>query len=183
VVRWIPPRAGETLPRYAERLAATLAPPESCVLCGVSFAGAVALELARWIPARAWVLVSSISTPRELPPWLRAFRRLPRAGCERLLAALGGCAATMPRPLASGSTARAAKLAGAGGSWHRWAAAAVLFWEPGTELERVPVVRIHGDADRTFPVRCVRPDVVIRGGGHALTLTHAREVSEVLLGL
>jgi pimeloyl-ACP methyl ester carboxylesterase len=86
----------------------------------------------------------------------------------------------MPRRIRSRSTARLTKLAGASGSWHRWATAAVLRWQPGRELDQIPTFQIHGDADTTFPIRYLHPDIVIRGGGHVLPLTHSTELSELI---
>jgi pimeloyl-ACP methyl ester carboxylesterase len=100
---------------------------------------------------------------------------------ERVLAAVGSLAASMPRPLRSRSTVRLTKLAGSGGAWHRWATSAVLRWQPGPELDEIPTLHIHGDADMTFPLRYVRPDVVIRGGGHVLPLTHPQELAEIII--
>lgn len=44
----------------------------------------------------------------------------------------------------------------------------------------MPVARIHGDRDRILPHRLTRPDVLVRGGGHLISLTHADVVNEFL---
>ena len=190
VVPWIEPLKGESIGQYAERLAgglSALAPREHALsrsesrlfVCGVSFGGIVARELAHAISARGCVLVSSVRTPAELPPWFRVMRYSP-AGSERVLAAVGSLAASMPRHMRTRSTARLTKLAGSGGAWHRWATAAVLRWRPRPELDEIPTLHIHGDCDTTLPLRYVRPDVVIRGGGHVLPLTHAEELARLI---
>ena len=40
--------------------------------------------------------------------------------------------------------------------------------------------QIHGEADRTLPIGRTRPDVVVPGGSHALTLFNAAAVNEFL---
>ena len=45
-------------------------------------------------------------------------------------------------------------------------------WSLGEEVHH-----IHGDRDRMMPLRRVRPDHVVRGGGHLINLTHADEVN------
>jgi pimeloyl-ACP methyl ester carboxylesterase len=192
VVPWIEPRKGESIPQYAERLAETVAEfariqaagarslaTSATVVCGVSFGGIVARELAHVISARGCILVSSVRTPAELPPWFRAMRYSPIRS-ERVLSAVGSLAQSMPRQVRTRSTARLTKLAGSGGAWHRWATAAVLRWRPRPELDEIATLHIHGDADETFPLRYVRPDVVIRGGGHVLPLTHAEELAQTI---
>ncbi len=85
-----------------------------------------------------------------------------------------------PRRLRTPSTWRLLKLAGTTGAWNRWATAAVLNWSPRSEDNAIPVFQIHGDCDRTSPLRYVDADYVVRGGGHVLPLTLGREVAEKL---
>lgn len=63
-------------------------------------------------------------------------------------------------------------------SFLKWGVTAILSWRP-TPVP-VPVRNIHGSADRLIPLRLVRPDRVVAGGGHLLTLTHPREINEFL---
>src|SRR5207245_2475411 len=55
--RWVPPRPAETLNAYAARLAGLLDPGRPCYVGGVSFGGAVALEMAVHLKARACFLI------------------------------------------------------------------------------------------------------------------------------
>ena len=72
VAAWLPPERHESIRRYARRLADSLAGcPQPSYLGGVSFGGIVALELACLLPVRACFLISSITSPAEMPPWLR----------------------------------------------------------------------------------------------------------------
>lgn len=52
---------------------------------------------------------------------------------------------------------------------------------PPKEIDRIPLFQIHGDRDRTFPIRYTRADTVVCGGGHALPITHANEVAARLI--
>ena len=77
----------------------------------------------------------------------------------------------MPGRIRTGSTIRVAKLSGSSGALHRWAASAVLAWRPAGDYA-FPTLHIHGAADRTFPLRYVRPTIIIPRGRHALPLSH-----------
>ena len=102
------------------------------------------------------------------------------ARSERVLTAVGTLAESMPRRIRSRSTVRLKKFAGSGGAWYRWATSAVLRWRPRPELDEIPTLHIHGDADATLPLRYVRPDVIIRGGGHVLPLSHPQQLASIM---
>ncbi|RZJ88413.1 MAG: alpha/beta hydrolase, partial [Hymenobacter sp.] len=75
VLPWLAPlSANESLPCYAARLAQLVPPNQPCWLIGVSFGGLVAQEVGRLRPLARVVLVSSLSSPRDLPLLLRLGR-------------------------------------------------------------------------------------------------------------
>lgn len=180
VVDWIPPNPCESIASYATRLSHNFEPNEPMVVCGVSFGGIVARELAIRLNARSCVLVSSVRSPSELPPWFRVCRNVPPAIAAASMKSIGFVATHWPRKLKSASTWRLTKLAGNSGQWHRWATAAVLTWKPSSDADRIPLIHIHGDRDATFPIRYTNADKVIRGGGHVLPLTHFDQIALTL---
>ena len=153
---------------------------ELTIVSGVSFGGIVARELASSISAKACVLISSVRSPKELPPWFRMFRLLTPQTAEIGMKTIGELSSYWPRRLRTPATWRLLKLAGTSGAWHRWATAAVLNWKPCGEDNPIPVFQIHGDRDATFPIKYIDADYVVQGGGHVLPLTHGREVAEKL---
>ena len=180
VVDWIRPMKYESIRDYAARLGQSVPRDDSTIVCGVSFGGIVARELASSINAKACVLISSVRSPDELPPWFRVFQLLAPRYAEAAMNSIGIFASHWPRRLKSQATWRLMKLAGTSGEWHRWATAAVLNWRHPIENNTIPVFQIHGDRDTTFPIRYIDADSVIHGGGHILPLTHSREVAEKL---
>jgi pimeloyl-ACP methyl ester carboxylesterase len=178
IVPWVPPRSRESISEYAARLALTIDPREDLIVCGVSFGGIVAQELASQSRARACVLISSVRNGRQLPPWYRPARMLGPLIPEQALAAIGSSAASLPRRMRSQSTAQTTQLAGESGEWRCWAISSLLRWRP--PRSGGAVLQIHGDKDITFPIRYVDPDVVIEGGGHLIALTHAEEIASIV---
>lgn len=183
VVPWINPRSHEGISDYVNRLAEPISIRGDAIVCGVSFGGIIARELAPRLNARACVLISSVRDTSQFPLWMRAVRRFSRLPLEPMLNAIGTVARRYPRRIRSDATARLSKLAGESSAWHRWATAAVLRWKCSRESDSIPVVQIHGDRDTTFPIRYIDADVVIAGGGHVLPLTHAEEIVGLLAGL
>lgn len=177
VVDWIPPIGHDSIVSYAARLSRTLNIDEPNVVCGVSFGGIVARELACQVNAACCVLVSTVRSPRELPPWFRICRVIPRRLVNFTLKFSGSLASTCPGPLRSSLTWRLKKFSGKYGAWYRWATAAVLSWRPSQSIDHIPVIQIHGDRDRIFPIKYTSADVVIRGGGHSLAFTHHDEIA------
>lgn len=57
----------DTLATFAERLAHEIGPIGPCFVGGVSFGGAVALELTRHLDALGCILISSVRSFSELP--------------------------------------------------------------------------------------------------------------------
>ena len=161
IVEWIQPLPYETICAYAKRLSETIPRDDSTIVCGVSFGGIVARELAICLNAKACVLVSSVRSPQELPPWFRLYRAVPARLAEAALKAISTLAYHWPRALKTPSTWRLMKLGGTSGKWHRWATAALLNWRPSREVARIPLCQIHGDCDATFPLRYTSAVTVI----------------------
>ncbi len=181
VPTWIKPLRNESLTEYAERFAAGCCPAGEFVLGGASFGGMLALEMARFVKPRALLLIGSVRGPQELPRRVRMWRGLSPAVNFLPLPPLqwsAGSAAIARRwlPHLAGV---ARQFSQADEEVFRWSLQQLLAWKEPPRVD-CSVYQIHGDCDRVLPISCTRPDVIVRGGGHVLSLTHAREVNEFL---
>jgi pimeloyl-ACP methyl ester carboxylesterase len=177
---WIEPRPTEPLPAYAARLARLVDPRRPCLVGGASFGGLVALEMAPHLQARACVLIASVRSPAELPWWVRLFRPAAALGPTGLGWCAGGVVRTSAPSLPAGAAGPLRRLSEPRAAFLRWASWAALSWRPSQGARQARVLQIHGDADRTLPIRYTRADRVVAGGGHLLPLTHAQAVNEFL---
>ena len=177
---WIDPEPDESLVSYARRTASQIDPAGLVLVGGVSFGGIVALEMAHHLGLAECVLISSVRSPAEMPWRLRALRPLARIGPRRLGSTAGWAARWLAPSMPRATARRLGRLAVPQSDFLRWACWAVLRWQPTPEALQVRVHQIHGSADRTFPLWCTRPDQIVRGGGHLLTLTHPLEVNEFI---
>jgi len=184
VIEWIQPvAADEPLTDYAKRLAATIDMPRPFVLGGTSFGGMVALELARHLQPDAVILIGSCRSPSSLPSSYRFLRAcsdlVPDVLLERsfaaspLIASRFGVRSREHRRLFSDMLRQTPP------SFVRWATRAIFGW-PGIDELPVPIRHIHGEDDRIIPLRCVRPDVVVKRAGHMLSVTHPAEVNSFI---
>lgn len=177
IVSFIDPLPNESLVCYAARMAPRFHPDS--YIGGVSFGGILALEISRLVRPKGCILISSVQSPRQLPPWFRIGRAFGGRNCSRLLRVIGDAASLVPGRIRTSSTIRVAKLSGFNGAWQRWATSAVLDWQPDDDFG-APMLHIHGDADLTFPLRYVRPDVVVHRGRHALPISHPTETANAI---
>ena len=185
VPSWIDPQPGESLGSYAARMARAVDPGEACLIGGASFGGMVAVEMSRYLPrAPACFLIGSIRSPRELPPRIRVSRfwlKKATVGVPYLVPGVArGLRLLIPPRVAVATRSMLQQLADCDRRFFRWAALAVLGWEEPAEPPRVPVLQIHGTRDHILPCRYTRPDVLVRGAGHLLSMTHAQEVNAFL---
>lgn len=180
---WLPPEPDESLRSYAARMARASDPGCRCIVGGASFGGIVALEMAAHLQAEACVLIGSVRSPAELSWRWRILRPLTSLGPDRF-GKLAGFVGNFAAPLLGRKLSRRLlRLARPEAAFVRWATCAVLRWWPSPAAQRVRVFRIHGEADRVLPVALTRPDVIVPGGAHALTLFNADAVNAFLAGV
>jgi pimeloyl-ACP methyl ester carboxylesterase len=178
LVEYPPPQRAETLSSYAGRVAQRLVP--NSIVAGISWGGVLAQEVAPLLPAKGCIVIASVRGGHQLPPHMRLGRKLSRGTYSAVLRAAGSIAHYVPKSVKTSSTYQFSKFASSDG-WHRWAASALNTWSPSPLLEAIPVLHIHGTADRTFPIRHVDADVEIEGGKHALPISHPREVADAIM--
>ncbi len=184
---WIAPLKDESLANYARRFAVELRKTignERCFLGGASFGGFVAGEMARHLSPLGVILVGSVASPGELPPKIKAMRKLAKLSSALPFAVV--------RPLcriilnAPDSSVRPAtkhliqQAADADAEFLRWACGAVLRWEENHKPLACPVYHVHWTADRILPIRYTHPTHVLRGAGHVLSLTHGAELNGII---
>jgi pimeloyl-ACP methyl ester carboxylesterase len=181
---WLAPRSRESLADYARRFADLLRPSGPCFVGGASFGGFVALEMAPHLDALGCFLIGSARGPWEMPiriRWLRPFARTVGLLPFRLLAPSAWLARQTVGQFSHPLTRSFLRhLQEADASFLRWASRAALTWKPSPATACVRVFQIHGEYDRVLPAKRTRADVVLPGGGHLISLTHASAVNDFL---
>jgi len=179
---WIKPLKNETLQSYARRMAASIDPNEDFILGGLSFGGIIAVEIAKFTTPLKLLLFSTVADRKSLP-WY-----YPIAGLLRLDKIMP---AFHPRNSLTfmfwffGPLDRDSRevlryfISNSDSSFILWALGCISRWQ--NESIAVPCFHIHGELDRAFPLRCIaKVNYVVKGGGHLVVYTHAKEVSKVL---
>ncbi len=185
---WLPPLdQEESLQSYARRMSAAIAEPDP-ILMGASFGGIMSIEISKLIPVQKIVLVSSITSYRELPWWMRTCGRLK---LDAVLPRKGNFRKKLPlqvfHPVQNfflGAESDEAKMLAAefrdkvDTAYLKWSIHHILNWK--NEGIEVPFVQIHGSKDKLFPVSNVKPTHVVENTGHFMVFQRPAEVSRLL---
>ncbi len=178
-IPWKIPEKHETIESYAARMNQDILHPNP-VLVGLSFGGMMSIEIAKLISVEKIVLLSSVSTRHELPLYMKIVGKL---RLNRLIP-------MKPYPILEPienynlgvETKEEKKLLkeyrhNLNLQYSNWAMNEVVNWKN----EWIPpnLVHIHGTNDHIFPIRYVKTDYVIKGGGHLLPMNNADEVNEI----
>lgn len=179
-IDWIPPEKAESLPQYAMRLAAKINTAEDFALMGLSFGGMLAIEIAKEFKPAHVILISSVPTHKNLPPYfhwagaLHLHKVIPVSFIKNV--------ALMKR-LFSAETADDKKMLKAmirkiDIGFMRWALNAILTWK-NTDIP-LNLIHIQGTKDEILPMRYTKPTHLIAQGGHLMVLNRAAEINTIL---
>lgn len=177
---WKVPLGHETLEEYAALLATDIR-HERPVLVGLSFGGIMAVEISKIIPVAQVILLASIKTKIEKPFYFKLSATMglhklvparPPAFMDRFRNYHLGVSSKGQNQLITGYRRQANPR------YVKWAIDRIIHWKNETVPENL--VHIHGDKDHIFPIKYVRPDYVIKGGGHLFLMNQWKETNAVL---
>lgn len=180
-IKWLACSEDKSFAQYCTDIAAMINSSQPFALVGFSFGGIVAVELSKMLSPAKLIIISSVSTRKELPLYLRLF------GFLKLYSIL---------PVRSLNKASAITnwfnnvqneadkslinqiIKESDPHFIKWAMDKILNWHNTTKPGNL--YHVHGKNDRLFPCSNVKADKVINGGGHFMVLTHADEINAIL---
>ncbi len=178
-VDWIKPLPNESLKNYALRLRRQI-PDAYPTIIGVSFGGMLATEMAKSDQSVNAIIIASNKSSDEFPFYLRIgkyfplYKWLPSTLIRisyRFKWLFGVHDKRHTQLLAS-------ILADVDPHFLKWAIGAILNWKAKTIPPNVK--HIHGTRDKLLPLRYVKPDYLIEGGTHLMSINNPKEVSSLL---
>ncbi|MBK7764590.1 MAG: alpha/beta hydrolase [Bacteroidetes bacterium] len=180
-IDWIEPLAKESIQAYANRLSDDIDFKKPFVLCGLSFGGIMAIEIAKQYPCKKVILISSISHRDELPKYYRLLGKLKihQTPFLRLLKTKNAYVHHL-----FGVNAKRLKIyldemiQKTTLTYLRWSLDNILSWQQKSKPDFV--FHIHGDADKLFPIKNCNADKIVNKGGHFMVITHAKLISEII---
>ncbi len=180
VIRWLMPEKDESLQNYAERMRAGIT-KDNPILMGLSFGGMLCTEIAKQIPVRKIIIISSIKSSKELPRWMKTVAKL------RLNKMVPLKSSKLTQPIQNrmlgvqteeektlvASLRREADL-----PYTTWAVNQAINWK--NEWQHPEIYHIHGDKDHMFPIKNIKPTFTIKNAGHFMIMNRAEEVSDCI---
>jgi pimeloyl-ACP methyl ester carboxylesterase len=186
LLEWEIPLDTESLLDYARRMTDKIKHPNP-ILIGVSFGGILVQEMARCIPVKKVIIISSVKTNLEFPRRMKiakttkAYKLIPMSlilNIENLAKfSFGEKVNQRLRLYEKFLSVRDIR-------YLDWAVEQVILWE--RTVADTNVIHIHGDADDVFPIKYISNCIVVKGGTHIMILNKYKwlnaNLPSILLG-
>jgi pimeloyl-ACP methyl ester carboxylesterase len=181
-IEWLIPQSeDESLENYASRMA-EFVKDEMPVLIGVSFGGVLVQEMSKLIPAKKVIIISSLKKRSELPRRLKLFQKL---GLYKLLPT-GRISRiddfsrfNFHQTLKRKTELYNRYMRVRNEKYLNWAIKTVLHWKGSGNISNV--VHIHGTRDEIFPIKHIDNCIPVEKGTHAMIITRAKRISEIII--
>jgi len=178
IMSFIPPKKRESLKDYALRLAQAIDTTEPFGILGVSFGGMLAVEISKVYSPQITILLSTVTTHKELRWIYRA------AGKLNLLYLMPKATFNISINIAwflfgTKNPVLKAILDDTDPAFAKWAAIAITKWKNHEIIDNT--LRISGDKDKILPPQ--KPNILlIPDGQHFMIVDRAKEISELING-
>jgi pimeloyl-ACP methyl ester carboxylesterase len=180
-VEWLTPDESDTLTSYAQKLIDQYSIENNSVVVGNSLGGMLAIEIAKKVSLEKVILISSIKTIYEAPPYFKLFRALPLykiipgrlfTSMVFLIEPLFGKMSDEDRWLFRDMLKKTSSV------FLRWAMGACVKWD--NKIIPPDTFQISGEKDLVFPLRYIKNTVVVKGGSHVMIFDKADEINKIL---
>lgn len=182
-LNWIEPKRHESIRSYAARMAKKIKTKEPIILIGHSFGGIIAQEMSQFIDLRQIILISTCKSREENSLGLKSLSPL------KLNKIINKKLILKTFPLWSKSYGYEtteemdtfkSMIQKNTDTYLDWALKSISVWSRNYVIE-TPIVHIHGDKDRTFPIKNIKNVThLISGGNHFMIYKKAKEISDIL---
>jgi pimeloyl-ACP methyl ester carboxylesterase len=179
-ISWLTPLKKESIEQYAKRMGEKIQ-HDNPILLGLSFGGIMCIEIAKIIKTHKIILISSIKSFREMPLWMRV------AGKAKLNKFFPLKSFRIIEPIENYNlgieNSDELKLVreyrrNIGQQYTNWAIHQILHWK--NEWQPGDLIHIHGDKDHIFPIKNIKADYIIPGGGHFMVMNRTEKVNGII---
>ncbi|MEP7128399.1 MAG: hypothetical protein ABI729_06005, partial [Chitinophagales bacterium] len=178
------PPNDETLQNYARNIAATIPAHEHTIFIGVSFGGILAQEVAHFYTPEKIILISSISSVKQLTIAHTLFKIFPVyewLSAQSLKKLIVWISHRFTKKNISESSLFENMIADADIRFIRWGIRETLHWKQVST--NLAVIHLHGTKDRLFPIAKIPVQHSVEGGQHFMVVQKADEISLLLESL
>ena len=180
LLEWEIPQPKESLSDYALRITKNIK-HDNPVLIGVSFGGILVQEMAKHIPVRKVIIISSVRSNTEFPRRMKigkttkAYKLIPM----KLILNIENLAKySFGEKINKRIKLYEKFLAMRDLHYLQWAVENVILWDRNERDENV--IHIHGDKDDVFPIKYIKSCIIVKGGTHIMILNKYKWLNENL---
>lgn len=172
----------ETLSSYAIKMSEEFPENEPFLLIGISFGGILAQEVSKLYPQARILLLASVQYYYQLPLFMRLAGKL---NLEKLIPIqltlklkranywFFGCKTDSEKEILNQVLKETDPIMA------RWAIGEIMRWKQEKTID-APLIHIHGDSDKIFPIKKVSPDYVVKNGSHFMTVSQPMLLSRLI---
>jgi pimeloyl-ACP methyl ester carboxylesterase len=180
-IEWIEPDSTDTLLTYAQKLVSQYNISDNSIIIGNSLGGMLAIEIAKLLPVKKVILISSIKTIDEAPGYFKFFRAFPLykiipggvfTGMDSLVEPLFGHMSKADSWLFRDMLKKSSPV------FIKWAMGAALKWD--NRVIPPNVIHITGDKDLVFSYKKIKDAIIVKGGTHIMIFEKAGEMNRIL---
>ena len=180
-INYFTPEKGLTMRQFAEALAIQIDQSRPYIIIGVSLGGMLATEMNSFLNPEKTIIISSAKTRMELPRRLRFQSKIPLYKLVSSNMAWRG--AKILQPLVEPDRNKEKEtfkkmLEDKDPLFLRRTITMIMQWDRVVLQE--DIIHIHGDNDKTIPIRNVKYDYLVPNGSHMITLTRGTEISKLV---
>lgn len=176
------PDEGMTMSQYAKEFLHQIDTTRSFVLVGVSLGGMLSVEINELCSPDQVILISSAKSRNELPLRYRFQESVPVY--ELVSGNMSKKGALILQPIVEPDRNNeeevfVSMLEDKHPDFLKRTIAMIMEWDKVDYPD--DIIHIHGDNDKTIPIRNVNYDYLVKGGSHMMTLTRGNEISKIIL--
>jgi esterase/lipase len=177
-IPWEKVSMSESFTEYVKRLTRSIDTSQDFGILGVSMGGIAAQEMTRYVDPSFLILVSTIKSHDELPPYLRiaADAKLQKIFPEQFYKWAALRSGTVVGMQGKKNLALFQQMIDQyGDDYYKWSINAVAEWR--SVDHQVPYLHLHGNSDMVFPSAYIKNAEIIEDGTHFMVMNRAKEVS------
>jgi len=181
---WIDPNKTDTLKSYAQKLILQYNIEPLSIIVGNSLGGTIAIEIAKIIPSKKVILISSIKSVDEAPAYFSFFRAMPvyKLIPGKLITSMGFATRSVFGKMSEADNRLFIDmLENSSPTFMKWAMYASLHWDNKTVPANVTI--IIGDNDKVFNYRQIGDPIIVKGGTHIMIFDRTNEINAILMDI
>ena len=182
-IKWEKPLKQEPLASYCKRLISQIDLSEDVVLVGVSFGGIVSQEIAKLIPCKKVIIISSIKSRKEMSPQMKTagFLKIYKLFPESFVKWSNLKTADFVFGAKTQEESKLLKdiIEDTDFAFTQWAFDEIMKWD--NRLNTPGLIHIHGTEDKIFPSQYVKNAILLKEGTHFMIVNRANEIGDLIM--